>query len=196
MVWTQSYSPSGGILPSALVAAVPVVGKLPRHFLAFVAPEARDAIPDPQALSTFEASKPDWSERERGPHAATLRLYQALVALRRIEPALRSNRPADHQALALDDDTLLLRRGGRQVDPLLVLVRLRGAGTVSLKGREGAGPPQGTRWQCVLQTEDPSFALDPAPPQIDLSGPAPVVRFLRPAAVVLRGGPEMRMTDD
>lgn len=50
-----------------------------RHFLAFVDPEARERIPDPQAVSTFEASRLDWSEPERAPHASILRLYQALL---------------------------------------------------------------------------------------------------------------------
>ena len=62
-----------------------------RHFLAFVDPEAREKIPDPQAVSTFETSRLDWSELEREPHASTFRLYRALLGLRRSEPALRAN---------------------------------------------------------------------------------------------------------
>lgn len=39
--------------------------------------------PDPQDESTFLRSKLDWSEPEREPHAATLRLYRDLLKLRR-----------------------------------------------------------------------------------------------------------------
>ena len=68
-----------------------------RHFLAFVDPEAREKIPDPQAVSTFETSRLDWSERDREPHASTFRLYRALLGLRRDEPALRASQAEDHR---------------------------------------------------------------------------------------------------
>jgi maltooligosyltrehalose trehalohydrolase len=46
-------------------------------------------VPDPQAVSTFEASKLNWTEPEREPHEDILRWYRALIALRRSTPALR-----------------------------------------------------------------------------------------------------------
>jgi maltooligosyltrehalose trehalohydrolase len=164
-----------------------------RHFVAFVEPQAREKIPDPQALSTFESSRLDWSERGREPHASIFRLYQALLGLRRTEAALRSNRPEDSEAVALDEDTLYLRRGSSEGAQVNVLVRLRGSGTVSLEGRNALGPAAGRSWHCVLTTEEPPFTTDPSPPRIDLSGRAPVVDFSRPAAVVLKSiphGPE------
>jgi maltooligosyltrehalose trehalohydrolase len=45
-------------------------------------------VPDPQDPRTFERSRLDWRERERPPHAARLRLYRDLIALRRARPAL------------------------------------------------------------------------------------------------------------
>ena len=60
-------------------------------FAAFRDPAHRASIPDPQAEATFLASKLRWQERdEPGPHAGTLALYRAALALRRGEPALRT----------------------------------------------------------------------------------------------------------
>jgi maltooligosyltrehalose trehalohydrolase len=48
-------------------------------------------IPDPQAASTFAASKLDWRQLGREPHAGLLSWYRRLVALRRREPDLRAD---------------------------------------------------------------------------------------------------------
>jgi len=156
-----------------------------RHFLAFVDPDAREKIPDPQAVETFQASRLDWTESRREPHASLIRLHRALLALRRDEPVLQTNLAEKHEAVALDDDTLLLRRwdGDSQ---FLVLACLRGAGTIDLHTREDVSLPDSMRWQVVLTTEDAGYATDAMPPEIDLSGSRPVVRFARPAAVLLK----------
>src|SRR5207247_10186508 len=60
-----------------------------REFAAFRDHATQARIPGPQELSTFLASKLVWPEQEREPHASTQRLYRALLALRRAEPALR-----------------------------------------------------------------------------------------------------------
>lgn len=52
------------------------------RFAAFADPSARARIPDPNAASTFEASKLRWAERETGPHARRLALVRELLALR------------------------------------------------------------------------------------------------------------------
>ena len=46
-------------------------------------------VPDPQDPATFLASKLDWSERNRAPHADVLAWYRALLTLRAATPALR-----------------------------------------------------------------------------------------------------------
>ena len=62
-----------------------------KRFPAFTDPAARDRIPDPNAASTFEASKLRWDERDLGPHAARLAQVRALLATRCAElvPRLR-----------------------------------------------------------------------------------------------------------
>ena len=57
-------------------------------FAAFADPARRERIPDPQAESTFAASRLRWDERTQEPHASTWRWYQRLLWLRRTHPAL------------------------------------------------------------------------------------------------------------
>jgi maltooligosyltrehalose trehalohydrolase len=66
----------------------------------FREPEARQRIPDPTAEATFTASRLDWAERERAPHAAWLARYRHLLALRRerIAPHLAAIAPGGRYA--------------------------------------------------------------------------------------------------
>ncbi len=61
-------------------------------FARFASQEAREAIPDPNARSTFEASKLRWEELDAPEHAQWLELHRALIALRarHIVPRLAS----------------------------------------------------------------------------------------------------------
>jgi maltooligosyltrehalose trehalohydrolase len=49
-----------------------------------------EKIPDPQAEETFNKSKLDWSELEKGPHREIMEWHRNLIRLRREQPALRS----------------------------------------------------------------------------------------------------------
>ena len=55
------------------------------RFEAFRDPGARLAIPDPNELRTFEASRLDWGERTGAPHSEREALVRALLAIRRRE---------------------------------------------------------------------------------------------------------------
>jgi maltooligosyltrehalose trehalohydrolase len=154
-----------------------------REFAQFAAfAGASERIPDPQAVETFVASRLRWDERDRGAHAATLRLHRALLALRREDPALRNAARSAYDAQALDDDTLALCRRAPDGSALWIVARLRGSGGVALDRVAGAHGA----WSLVLSTEDAAFACDPAPPSVDLSSGAPRVVFRRPSAVILR----------
>ena len=54
------------------------------RFAAFADEAARERIPDPEALTTFLASKLRWDERDDGEHRQRLALVRELLALRRI----------------------------------------------------------------------------------------------------------------
>ena len=61
-----------------------------REFAAFG--QEPEQIPDPQAATTFERSRLDWSEHRRPPHAAILQWHRYLIALRRRHPAFADDR--------------------------------------------------------------------------------------------------------
>jgi len=153
------------------------------RFAAFADPGVREQIPDPQARETFEASRLAWAEREAGAHAATWRLHQRLLALRRDEPALAPGTP--FEVAALDAGTVALAFGAPDAAGLTVVARLAGAGRVEVPVRrrgDGAARPD----EVVLTTEDPAFSPDPRPPAVDLGAGRVLLRFDGPAAVVLR----------
>jgi maltooligosyltrehalose trehalohydrolase len=149
-----------------------------RGFSAFSDPQQRERIPDPQAASTFERSRLDWTRRDEEPHASTLRLHRALLRLRREEPLLCDATARSVQVAAVDEGSLAVQYG-EEGRVLCVAVRLRGAGTVRLAERLRA-------WQVVLTTEAADFAGDPQPPSIEDEGDGLVLTFSRPGAVVLR----------
>ncbi len=157
-----------------------------RHFSAFTDPAMREKIPDPQAETTFAASRLHWDERESGLHAGVLRLNRQLLRLRRTESALRAATFEGCIVMALDPGTILLLRSASDGPALLGIFRLVGAGTIDLTGQPALQAFAGRRWQMVLTSEDAEFSPDPRPPELDLTGSAPVVRFVGPAAVLLR----------
>ena len=76
------------------------------HFSGFCANEA-DAIPDPQAETTFLRSKLDWTERHSAEHAQTLTLYRRALELRRTDLVLRE---ASQLSVGTTGDTLWVLR--------------------------------------------------------------------------------------
>lgn len=71
-----------------------------------------DDVPDSHAYETFDRSKLDWDERERGQHDEILDWYRRLIALRRNEPDLRDPR-LERTKVEFDENQkwLRLRRG-------------------------------------------------------------------------------------
>ena len=146
---------------------------------------ARRSIPDPQALSTFGASRLLWDERLEPAHLAVHQLYRALIGLRLDHPAaLGASEEAAGEALALDHDTIAMRRSdGDEV--FWIVARFRSAGVVDLSAAVDRGEGDEADWTVVLTTEDPLFAGDPRPPDIhERQGPR--IRFHRAGAVILR----------
>ncbi len=76
-------------------------------------------VPDPQARATFERSQLDWEERARAPHAGTLALYRAALALRRRDPVLSK---AGRDALTVESmgPVLIVRRWHGNASRVLV----------------------------------------------------------------------------
>jgi maltooligosyltrehalose trehalohydrolase len=79
-------------------------------FSAFASSVDRERIPDPQAASTYEASKLRLSEAESSPGRDLASLYQRLLALRQTDPVLVSQDRQAMQARALTQDALAVLR--------------------------------------------------------------------------------------
>jgi maltooligosyltrehalose trehalohydrolase len=155
------------------------------RFQAFADEETRARIPDPQAASTFEASRLDWDERVLPPHAGMLELYRALLRLRRTEKALEAGTRCN--VIELDDDGVALVRADAGGAALLLVAWLGGSGAYE-HDRQGLTIP-GHRWNLVLSTEEPRFQCSGETPTggPDITACDPlVVTFQGPAAVVLR----------
>lgn len=161
-----------------------------RRFSAFADPQVWARIPDPQDPATFDASRLRWAEREEEPHASMLRLHQALLRVRRTEPALRDGEGSTFGVEASGESSLVLRREAANGGELWLVVQLRGGGTVALADlahlRWAVAHPS---WEVILTTEDPPYSPDPSPPQIEGTEEAPVIRFHRPSALLLRVHP-------
>ncbi len=176
-----------------------------QRFQAFSDPKTRETIPDPQALETFLNSRLNWEERASDVHAPTLRLYTALLGLRRAEPVLRLREPANVQAMG--EAALLLRRAAAappnlsaplsqsperpasSASDLLIAVQLAGAGSIVLQQAPFARIGPDLTWQLLLSTEDVRYCLDPQPIRIEEEHSKVRIRFMRPGAVLLKATP-------
>ena len=158
-----------------------------KAFAAFADPATRERIPDPQALETFLRSRLEWAESEHEPHACVLRLYRALLELRRREPLLRLDAWDGFEAVPCGHAALVLARTAPTRGSLVVAVQWLGVGSIDLGSVALEHVPVSSEWQIVLSTEDPRFSPDPLPAQVVIPPAArPVLRFERPGAVVLR----------
>lgn len=136
-----------------------------------------DEFPDPGAAATFEASRLDWSLREQPGHAAALRLYRDLLALRKRLPAL-SNCRRDLARVRFDEAGRWLALERR--DPA-------GAAAVAVANLSGATRevtlPAGT-WRVELWTEDKRYGGVGGGPE----GASGAVTLPAWSAAVLAGG--------
>jgi maltooligosyltrehalose trehalohydrolase len=154
-----------------------------RSFPDFTDPLRRALIPDPQAPSTFEASRLDWEERARGDHAATLALYTELLRLRHAHSALAATAEVAGDAAVIGRGTLVIRREAAGERYSVVASLSADDAVAGIDTGTGAEP------SVVLTTEERRFAPDSRPPRIDFNGGRTIIRFQRPGAVILKHGP-------
>ncbi|MGD8863294.1 MAG: malto-oligosyltrehalose trehalohydrolase [Myxococcales bacterium] len=130
----------------------------------------RGEVPDPQALQTFERSRPDPGLRSREPHAQLEAFHRALIALRReLAPG-----PAD---VHVDEEARVLQLQSRQPDRA-------GARWVLLSFADGprvlrAAAPAAGEWRLALSSSDAAWAGPGA------SLPASVSHAEGPVAITL-----------
>ncbi len=151
-----------------------------RYFSAFADPERREAIPDPQAESTFRRSALAWEEREQPEHAIVLRLYESLLALRRTLVPVAAG---EVEATAPDEHSVVLTRSTVDGTVLTLVVYLGDGGTVVLPRGDSAASAASRL--IAFSTEEPAFANDAVPVVLDTHGESEQVTFSRPGSVVI-----------
>jgi maltooligosyltrehalose trehalohydrolase len=117
-----------------------------------------ETVPDPQAASTFMASKLNWHEVEEGEHGQTLALYRELLRLRGSLPAFSERRRSNFRSSQVGANAIAMRYlSPTGTGDLLVVVNLHGDLDLDLVGAEIMHPPEGQGWQVVMSTEDSRF---------------------------------------
>jgi maltooligosyltrehalose trehalohydrolase len=121
------------------------------RFARFADPKARETIPDPNALATFEASRLRWEDLARPAHAESLARVRGLLALRAGQIVPRLAGPAhraDYEAIGvggvavdwtLGDGSRLHLRANFSAAPEARIERAPGA-VLHSEGDPGAGP--------------------------------------------------------
>ncbi len=150
-------------------------------FARYADPAVRDAIPDPQAGSTFLDSKLTLSERET--HADTYALYRELLRLRREDPVLRVQDRSRTRATPLGDDLLAVHRWDGAAHRLL-LVNFGDASTISLADVPG-GDALPSTGDVLLSTAEVRFGGDGDASEVAGSGPGRTVTVPARTAVLL-----------
>jgi maltooligosyltrehalose trehalohydrolase len=123
-------------------------------FRAFADPDMRDSIPDPQAESTFLASKLDLDERRT--NAPTYRLYQELLALRRGDPVLSTCDRMATRAFAIGARIVVVHRWQGTAHRLLV-ANFGAATSLPLADTPELDAMAGADWRLLLSTADRQF---------------------------------------
>ncbi|MGE3840308.1 MAG: malto-oligosyltrehalose trehalohydrolase [Vicinamibacterales bacterium] len=159
------------------------------RFAAFADEEVRARIPDPQATDTFVRSRLVWRERRRRPHASLLRLYRALIHLRRTEPALHAAPGGRTEVVAPTDDAIAIHRRAAHGREIVLVAQLCSAGVIDLRRLGSIATDDGGPWTVLLTTEEPAFASDPRTPRVISEAGRVLVECFRPSAVILARDP-------
>jgi len=113
---------------------------------------------DPQALSTFELCKLDWTKIEVDPHSSILRLYRDLIALRKRHPSLNNCRK-DLTEIRFDEQAkvLVMKRTDPDGERSLLVLNFSAqfqSIPVGVDVRE---------WRQVLSTAADKYSVTPKP---------------------------------
>jgi maltooligosyltrehalose trehalohydrolase len=119
----------------------------------------QDCLVDPGAEETFNRSKIDHSERERGMHKWIYDLHKDLLKLRREEAVFRRvQRRGDIDGAVLGPSAFVLRYFGREHEnDHLVIVNFARDLRLDPAPEPLLAPPLDRRWRMVFTSEDPRY---------------------------------------
>ena len=133
------------------------------QFRSFTDPRLNECFDDPSALSTYEASKLDFSEVKS--HAASYALHKDLIALRKSDPAFSMQEIYKVDGAVLSDHAFVLRYFLDHDNDRLFLVNFGGDIDLYIAPEPFLAPPTAKRWQVAWSSEDPKYggcgALNP-----------------------------------
>jgi maltooligosyltrehalose trehalohydrolase len=118
-----------------------------------IAAAMQNDLPDPGDAQTYQRSKLDLRERERHPEA--LALHRDLLALRRRDPVLASQRPVD--GATLGETAFVLRYADGLHPDRLLLINLGDDRLLDVLPEPLLAPPAGFTWDVLWSSADPRY---------------------------------------
>jgi maltooligosyltrehalose trehalohydrolase len=130
-------------------------GKFLAQFRSLGLPEMQHVFGDPGNPSTFEASKLDFSERQK--NNSMYCLHKDLMTLRREDPVFRQPRRGGVDGAVLSAESFLLRYFGRDHGDRLLLVNLGRDLHLDPAPEPLLAPPQNSCWTVIWSSEDARY---------------------------------------
>jgi maltooligosyltrehalose trehalohydrolase len=125
------------------------------QFPSLAEPQMKPIFAPPHDPATFERCKLDFDERER--HAAAYQLIKDLLKLRREDAVFRVQKPWEVDGAVLGEQAFVLRFFADDgMDRLLAVNLGRDLHLVTCP-EPLLAPPERTKWQLALSTEDPKY---------------------------------------
>ncbi|MGB3327729.1 MAG: malto-oligosyltrehalose trehalohydrolase [Thermomicrobiales bacterium] len=143
-------------------------------FRALHDPVLRETIPDPQAESTFLASRLDLTERAL--HTGIYELYRELLALRVEDEVLRHNERTHTRATALTAELVGIHRWWGN-EHRLVLANLGPAVDLPVFANPALAAVRARPWQRIFSTAEPRLGGNGLHPEVVRAGPNRVVHI-------------------
>ena len=122
------------------------------QFPSLASPEAQRELRDPAAVSTFEACKLRFAEREA--HREAYALHRDLLELRRADAVFRCPRPGGVDGAVLSPAAFVLRFFGREAGDRLLVVNLGAEMDVASIAEPLLASPSGEAWKPRWSSDD------------------------------------------
>jgi len=111
----------------------------------------------PSDPETFERSKLDLTERERGAHRQAYALHKDLLRLRREERAFKAQRAGEFDGAVLGRDAFVLRFFGSGGEDRLLVVNFGRTEHLDRAPEPLLAPPRGREWRTLWSSESPKY---------------------------------------
>ena len=135
------------------------------QFPSVATPDMQACLLDPGDRRTFEKSKLDHAERERGRHAQVYALHADLLRLRREEAVFRRvQRRGDIDGAVLGADAFVLRYFGDDHDDRLVVINFGVDLHLPIVPEPLLAPPPNKLWEIQWSSEHPKYGGAGNPP--------------------------------